>query len=183
MLRKHFFGIRLNIELPKGRLPEGKHVLQCLKSWVESSEADEIQFGTLSMCWRQNCAPWSLTTPPSLAHSLPVHLSGRQLLVIAAGTFSLAQLTSCNLKDGKRDTKTDSIRKRQIRDGCMTGQTDYGQNETKKNWRGIRILGVGYSRIGKITLIEGGRRRQGGAGGLKDDRKGRGLKHVSSFKL
>lgn len=35
----------------------------------------------------------------------------------------------------------------------------------------------------KITLIEGGRRREGGAGGLTDDRKGRGLKHVSSFKL
>ncbi len=107
----------------------------------KSSEANEIEFGTLSMCWRQNCAPWSLTTPPSLAHSLPLHLSGRPLLVIAAGTFSLAQLTSCNLKDGKRDTKTDSIRKRQIRDGCMTGQADYGQNETKTNWRGIRRMG------------------------------------------
>lgn len=35
----------------------------------------------------------------------------------------------------------------------------------------------------KKTLIEGGRRREGGAGGLTDDRKGRGLKHVSSFKL
>lgn len=36
--------------------------------------------------------------------------------------------------------------------------------------------------MGKITLIEGGRRREGGVEGLTDDRKGRGLKHVSSFK-
>ncbi len=120
---------------------KGNIFCRVLNHKCKSSEANDIEFDTLSMCWRQNCAPWSLTTPPSLAYSLPVHLSGCQLLVIAAGAFSLAQLTSCNLKDGQRDTKTDSIRKRQIRDGCIAGQADYGQNETKKNWRGISILG------------------------------------------
>lgn len=59
---------------------------------------------------------------------------------------------------------------------------DRGRTERdKEKWRGIRILGRIFKN-GKITLIEGGWRREGGVEGLTDDRKGRGLKHVSSFK-